>query len=143
MKKYLGYLYMLIFFMLFFLSLYNQNLSTISLFSELGETYTTALITSQTYRPNSYDFTFTYGVETVRSSSTGIGKWATFEDRVNIGERVYIVFPKGMPEKAEIFLDFDVPSNLPEPPPGGWTLQELQQLDPHFKPGEPSTWFWP
>jgi len=58
----------------------------------------------------------------------------TFRRRVRIGEKVYIVFPTGKPEKADFYLDFDVPDNIPEPPAEGWTLEELKDIDPSFQP---------
>ena len=107
----------------------------------LGRVYSTAVVRELQTRGSFYIIEFDYKEKSVRCSSTGLGEWASWKHlknlefwRADIGDRVYILFPKGKPERAELYLDFDVPPNLPEPPPEGWTLEEIQALDPNFKP---------
>ena len=56
------------------------------------------------------------------------------------GRKVYVVFPSKSPKHASFYANFKVPEHLPEPPPEGWTLEELQALDPGFQPGESDWW---
>jgi hypothetical protein len=51
-----------------------------------------------------------------------------------IGTRYYVRTWIDRPSWSDLFEEYPVPENIHDPPTQGWTLEELQKIDPYFKP---------